>query len=69
MGKIDIDLICTIIKVINVVETNILSTEKSNCVKWTRYIKQDSLLSVQGCVSCFWSFDNFLGLSDLIIEL
>ena len=33
VGKINIDVKCTIIKVVNFVETNRLLTEKSHCVK------------------------------------
>ena len=66
--KINIDVICITIKVINLVKTNIMSTESMKYVKRTRQWKHDSLLSEQRCASCFWSFDDFEGLCDLIIE-
>ena len=40
MGKINIAVKCTIIKVINIVETNILSTEKTIYVKVNRLITE-----------------------------
>ena len=36
-GKINIDVICTIIKEINVVNTNIMSTESTTYVKGTSH--------------------------------
>ena len=40
----NIDVICNIIKVINVVETSKLSKERGKYVKTTRHYKLDSLL-------------------------
>ena len=58
-SKINIALICIIIKVINIVEKDIMSTETITCVKGTRLYKLDSLLSEQRCASSFWSFGTF----------
>ena len=59
--EINIDGICTILKVINISKTNVGSTEKRQVVKWTRNLKFDSLLS-EVCIRLLvlWHFSGSL---------